>query len=131
MIWYFRQHELRPTPKYAFSEKGSNRTVVIRSVAESDLGNYTCQAVNKLGESEATLTLTGELIAMSGAHEQVVQSDSIDHVDSTFLSYNFSLFGHHVSDQRRCKIVSIFFSSSRFFCCDAFIFFPRFCKRCN
>ena len=46
--------------QHKMEENGdSNYTLTVRNIRESDLGNYTCNAVNKIGEGSATITLSG------------------------------------------------------------------------
>ena len=40
-------------------EKGSNYSLVLKGVGEAELGNYTCEAINKMGEGRDTALLTG------------------------------------------------------------------------
>eukprot|EP00095_Tigriopus_kingsejongensis_P007179 maker-scaffold134_size322110-snap-gene-2.19 protein:Tk07179 transcript:maker-scaffold134_size322110-snap-gene-2.19-mRNA-1 annotation:"GM16324" len=40
-------------------ERGDNYTLVLRNIEPQDLGNYTCLAINKIGESRATVNLSG------------------------------------------------------------------------
>ena len=37
-----------------------NYTLTIRKVEEADLGEYTCNAVNKISDASATVSLTGK-----------------------------------------------------------------------
>ena len=61
MSWFFRGKQLRPSANKMMEEntRGSH-SLVLADVSEADLGNYTCRANNKIGESEATIALTGE-----------------------------------------------------------------------
>ena len=59
MIWHFRQRELSPTSSRKMEEKGSNYSLVLSGAGESELGNYTCEAINKMGEGSDTVLLTG------------------------------------------------------------------------
>ena len=44
-------------------ENGENNyTLTIHSVRERNLGNYTCQAVNKIGDGSSTIALKGRNI---------------------------------------------------------------------
>ena len=46
--------------KHIMEERGNNYTLTIANVRSKDLGDYTCSAVNKIGEGQAMVTLTGE-----------------------------------------------------------------------
>ena len=42
-------------------ENGENNyTLTIQNIRERNLGNYTCSAVNKIGEAAATIALKGK-----------------------------------------------------------------------
>ena len=44
-------------------ENGENNyTLTIDNIKERNLGNYTCQAVNKIGDGSSTIALKGNLI---------------------------------------------------------------------
>ena len=44
-------------------ENGENNyTLTIHSIRERNLGNYTCQAVNKIGDGASTIALKGRNI---------------------------------------------------------------------
>lgn len=46
--------------KHMMEERENNYTLTIANVRQNDLGDYTCSAVNKIGEGQATVILTGE-----------------------------------------------------------------------
>ena len=47
--------------KYTMEERGNNYTLTISEVRQTDLGDYTCTAVNKISEQQAQVVLTGKL----------------------------------------------------------------------
>jgi len=58
--WYFQHRVLSPDPNYKMEENGENNyTLTIHSIRERNLGNYTCQAVNKIGDGSSTIALKG------------------------------------------------------------------------
>ncbi|XP_059096257.1 lachesin-like [Tigriopus californicus] len=59
VVWYFGENELRPDSEHQMEERGDNYTLVLRNIEPKDLGNYTCLAINKIGESRATVNLSG------------------------------------------------------------------------
>ena len=59
VIWHFRERELSPTSSRKMEEKGSNYSLVLKGVGEAELGNYTCEAINKMGEESDTALLSG------------------------------------------------------------------------
>ena len=46
--------------KHTMEERGDNYTLTVADVRQQDLGEYTCSAVNKIGEAQATVLLTGK-----------------------------------------------------------------------
>ena len=46
--------------KYTMEERGNNYTLTISEVRQTDLGDYTCTAVNKISEQQAQVVLTGK-----------------------------------------------------------------------
>ena len=46
--------------KHMMEERGNNYTLTIAAVRQNDLGDYTCSAVNKIGEGQAMVILTGK-----------------------------------------------------------------------
>ena len=42
-------------------ERGNNYTLTVADVRQTDLGEYSCSAVNKIGEGQAKVLLTGEI----------------------------------------------------------------------
>ena len=60
VIWHFGARELSPTNGRKMEENGSNYSLVLAGVqGEAELGNYTCEAINKMGEGRDTALLTG------------------------------------------------------------------------
>jgi len=58
--WYFKHRVLNPKPNYRMEENGENNyTLTIDNIKERNLGNYTCQAVNKIGDGSSTIALKG------------------------------------------------------------------------
>lgn len=41
-------------------ENGDLFTLVVRDIEPKDLGNYSCLAINKIGEAQGTVRLTGK-----------------------------------------------------------------------
>ena len=58
--WFFDRRQLKMDEKHIMEERGNNYTLTIANVRSKDLGDYTCSAVNKIGEGQAMVTLTGE-----------------------------------------------------------------------
>ena len=52
---------LKMDSKYTMEERGNNYTLTISEVRQTDLGDYTCTAVNKISEQQAQVVLTGKL----------------------------------------------------------------------
>ena len=50
--------------KHTMEERGDNYTLTVANVRQQDLGEYTCSAVNKIGEAQATVLLTGRVLVM-------------------------------------------------------------------
>ena len=50
---------LKMDSKYTMEERGNNYTLTIGNVKQTDLGEYTCTAVNKISEQQAKVLLTG------------------------------------------------------------------------
>jgi len=57
--WYFNMRPLKMDSKYTMEERGNNYTLTISEVRQTDLGDYTCTAVNKISEQQAQVVLTG------------------------------------------------------------------------
>ena len=47
--------------KHTMEERGDNYTLTVADVRQQDLGEYTCSAVNKIGEAQASVLLTGTI----------------------------------------------------------------------
>ena len=45
--------------KHMMEERGNNYTLTVANVREKDMGEYVCSAVNKIGEGQAFVLLTG------------------------------------------------------------------------
>ena len=45
--------------KHMMEERENNYTLTLENVRESNLGEYTCSAVNKIGDGQAVVFLTG------------------------------------------------------------------------
>ena len=60
VIWHFGGRELSPTRSRKMEERGSDYSLVLRGAGEAELGNYTCEAINKMGEGSDTAVLTGK-----------------------------------------------------------------------
>ena len=58
--WYFGRQKLRPDSEHRMEEDGDLFTLVIRDIEPKDLGNYSCLAINKIGEAQGTVRLTGK-----------------------------------------------------------------------
>ena len=50
--------------KHTMEERGDNYTLTVANVRQQDLGEYTCSAVNKIGEAQATVLLTGRILVI-------------------------------------------------------------------
>ena len=48
--------------KHTMEERGDNYTLTVANVRQQDLGEYTCSAVNKIGEAQASVLLTGIIL---------------------------------------------------------------------
>ena len=48
--------------KHMMEERENNYTLTLENVRESNLGEYTCSAVNKIGDGQAVVFLTGTKI---------------------------------------------------------------------
>ena len=57
--WFFNRRQLKMDAKHTMEERGDNYTLTVADVRQQDLGEYTCSAVNKIGEAQATVLLTG------------------------------------------------------------------------
>lgn len=57
--WFFGTAQLATTERHSQQNHGSRYSLHIRNVTIYDLGNYTCQATNKLGRDRKVMTLTG------------------------------------------------------------------------
>ena len=49
-------------------ERENNYTLTLEDVRESSLGEYTCSAVNKIGDGQAVVFLTGVILRISFFH---------------------------------------------------------------
>ena len=58
--WFFNRRQLKMDAKHTMEERGDNYTLTVADVRQQDLGEYTCSAVNKIGEAQATVLLTGK-----------------------------------------------------------------------
>ena len=50
--------------KHMMEERENNYTLTLENVRESNLGEYTCSAVNKIGDGQAVVFLTGTKILL-------------------------------------------------------------------
>lgn len=57
--WFFNRRQLKMDAKHTMEERGDNYTLTVANVRQQDLGEYTCSAVNKIGEAQASVLLTG------------------------------------------------------------------------
>ena len=48
--------------KHMMEERENNYTLTLEDVRESSLGEYTCSAVNKIGDGQAVVFLTGVIL---------------------------------------------------------------------
>lgn len=55
--WYRDKKELAASKKYEMSQDGEDVALVIKTTEPSDSGNYSCEAVNKLGKVKTQGTL--------------------------------------------------------------------------
>ena len=59
--WFFDRRPLKMDSNHIMEENGENNyTLTIKDIRERNLGNYTCSAVNKIGDSVATIALKGK-----------------------------------------------------------------------
>ena len=54
--------------KHMMEERENNYTLTLEDVRESSLGEYTCSAVNKIGDGQAVVFLTGVILRISFFH---------------------------------------------------------------
>ena len=59
--WFFNRRQLKMDAKHTMEERGDNYTLTVADVRQQDLGEYTCSAVNKIGEAQASVLLTGTI----------------------------------------------------------------------
>lgn len=57
--WFFKRSQLKMDQKHMMEERENNYTLTLENVRESNLGEYTCSAVNKIGDGQAVVFLTG------------------------------------------------------------------------
>lgn len=67
-MWYFHGSELHNDAKHDMKQRGDNHSLVVRDVQEADLGNYTCVAVNRIGEGEVRVAVSGKEIRQIQHH---------------------------------------------------------------
>ena len=60
MKWYRDTMLLDPNENRLMEKYGFRHTLVLRSVADGDFGNYSCSAENKLGKARAFIEVSGE-----------------------------------------------------------------------
>lgn len=64
--WYRDKKELAASKKYEMSQAGENVTMVIKTTETSDSGNYSCEAVNKLGKvkTQGSLVVNSKFVCL-------------------------------------------------------------------
>ena len=59
--WFFKRNQLKMDQKHMMEERQNNYTLTIENVNESNLGEYTCTAVNKIGDGQDVVFLSGKI----------------------------------------------------------------------
>ena len=62
MRWFFGRQQIRDGSRHKTSlQPDGNYTLAIFKIRERDLGNYSCNAANMVGEGVAFLTISGKM----------------------------------------------------------------------